>query len=373
MKQAYAPALEVRDGATVRKLRELPLPGKSLYEVGEKVKAGDTVLTAELPGDMSIIRIAERMGFEPEDILRGMKVKEGDVLEKGQLLCELKTFFGLFTSELRCPQAGVVEFFTEVNTHLGIRHASVPLQVDAYIDGTIVAVEEGKSVTIETKGTFVQGIFGVGGERQGVLFILPVANDALVTPEILKSIEVSLEGKILVGGFTYSNEALLLAKDLKIAAVVCGSIDADTLYEYVGYQIGVSITGDEDVPFSLIVTEGFGDLAISEKLVNLLKESEGKFASVNGATQVRAGATRPEIIVPSDQALDNLGGLEAKFLEVGARVRIIRVPNFGSFGTIIDLPASRMKVPSGAQVRVLKAKLDSGEEVFVPRANVEIV
>jgi hypothetical protein len=32
-----------------------------------------------------------------------------------------------------------------------------------------------------------------------------------------------------------------------------------------------------------------------------------------------------------------------------------------------------MVVDSGTEVRVLKAKLDDGEEVVVPRANVEII
>ena len=215
------------------------------------------------------------MGFEPEDVVEGMKINEGDSVEKGQLICELKTFFGLFTSELRSPQSGVVEFFTELNSHLGLRHESVPLKVDAYINGEIVEVEAGKSVTIETKGTIIQGIFGVGGEKQGELFMLPVAADELITPEILDSIDSSLSNKVVVGGFTYTIEALERAASLGVAAVVCGSIDADTLYQYVGYQIGVSITGDEDVPFTLIITEGFGDLAISEKVLKLLNKSKG--------------------------------------------------------------------------------------------------
>ena len=36
-------------------------------------------------------------------------------------------------------------------------------------------------------------------------------------------------------------------------------------------------------------------------------------------------------------------------------------------------PAEPVTIESGATVRVLKAKLDSGEEVLVPRANVEII
>ena len=38
-----------------------------------------------------------------------------------------------------------------------------------------------------------------------------------------------------------------------------------------------------------------------------------------------------------------------------------------------ELPAEPQEVPSRAQVRVLRAKLVSGEEVVVPRANVELL
>lgn len=373
MKQAYAPALEVRENTLIQKIRELPLPGKSLFKVGERVQAKDIVLTAELPGDMSIIRVAERMGFEADDVIYGMKVKEEDFLEKGQLICSLTTFFGLFTSELRCPEAGVVEFFTETNAHIGIRHKSMPLEVNAYIDGEIVAVEEGKSITIETTGTFVQGIFGVGGERQGEICILPIDRNQVVTSDIIEEVPKSLAGKILVGGISYDRSGLAAVAERGVEAVVCGSIDAQTLFEYVGREIGVSITGDEDVPCTVIVTEGFGSLEISERVLELLRGAEGKLASVNGATQVRAGATRPEIIIPKEYQADINYETEQKFLEIGARVRVIRVPNFGAFGEIVELPSDPMVVPSGAKVRVLKAKLENGKEVFVPRANVELV
>jgi hypothetical protein len=373
MKQAYAPALEVREKTIVRKLRELPLPGKSLFSVGQEVTSNDVVLTAELPGDMSIIRVAERMGFEADDVLYGMQVKEGQYLEKGQLICSLKTFFGLFTSELRCPEAGTVEFFTESNAHIGIRHQAVPLEVNAYIDGVVVEVEEGKSLTIETAGTFIQGIFGVGGERQGEIFMLPDEKIPCVNSEVIEQISESIEGKVLVGGVAYDTSGLDAVAQRGVAAVVCGSIDAPTLFEYVGHEIGVSITGDEKVPCTLIVTEGFGNLEISERVLQLLRGAQGELASVNGATQVRAGATRPEIIIPRAQEANTNYEIDQKFLELGARIRIIRVPNFGAFGEIIDLPSDPMAVPSGAKVRVLKARLENGQEVFVPRANVELV
>ena len=373
MKQAYAPALEVIKLTKVRKTRELPLEGKSLVTVGDNVSAKDTVLTANLPGDMSILRVSERMGFEATDVVEGMKVKVGDELAKGDLICSLKTFFGFFTTELKCPQAGKVEFFTELNSHLGIRHAPIPLEVDAYIDGKVVEIEEGKSITIESDATFIQGIFGVGGERQGEVYLLPIEPNKEVSASFLKSITDDLSSKILIGGQTYTNEALKVAGELNVNGVVCGSIDAETLFEYVGHEIGVSITGDEDVPFTLIITEGFGDLAISKRVLDLATECKGFTCSINGATQVRAGATRPEIIIPRKDNIDLASNSEQKFLEPGANIRIIRVPNFGAFGEITELPSAPEEIPTGAKVRVLRAKLENGEIVTVPRANVELV
>lgn len=60
-------------------------------------------------------------------------------------------------------------------------------------------------------------------------------------------------------------------------------------------------------------------------------------------------------------------------LQSGTPIRIIREPYFGRLGTVTGLPAQPQKVDSGAVVRVLNARLDDGEEVCVPRANVEII
>jgi hypothetical protein len=60
-------------------------------------------------------------------------------------------------------------------------------------------------------------------------------------------------------------------------------------------------------------------------------------------------------------------------LKIGTSIRVIREPYFGQLASVTGLPAQLMVVDSGTEVRVLKAKLDGGEEVVVPRANVEII
>jgi predicted ThiF/HesA family dinucleotide-utilizing enzyme len=375
MASAYTPGLLITRNHTIRKTRDLPLPGQAVVQVGDKVNYDTKVLEADLPGDLAILRLAERMGIDAIDVVSGLKVSEGDKVHKGDLLCEVKYFFGLARSEYRSQFDGTVEFFTENNGHLGIRHKSVPISIPAYISGEVVEVEPTKSVTIETKAAVIQGIFGVGGERNGIIVPIDVACDKIVDASIISNAQIP-KNAVLVGGSTFSIEALEEAAKHNVAGIITGSIDSETLAKFVGYEIGVSITGDEQVPFTLIVTEGFGLLPISSRIIEIMHELQGKEASINGATQVRAGAMRPEVIVPSANGVSESTRENNELsmqLSIGTRIRIIRVPYFGAFATVIELPEAPTKIESGAVVRVLKATLDNGSEVIVPRANVELI
>lgn len=374
MARAYTPGLEVVERTTVIRTRELPLPGRALVKVGERVTSQTPVLAAELPGELDIVRIADRLGLEPEQVRDGLKVKVGTAVQPGDVLCEVKSFFGLFHSDVRAARAGTVEFFTEANGHLGIRQPSVPFQVNAYVDGEIVEVDEGKSVNVSTEGALLQGIFGVGGERWGEIFPLAVGNSEVVRPHHLERYQGKLVGKVLVGGARFDQPALGMLAGEGVQAVMTGSIDAGTLRAFVGHEIGVSITGDENVPFTLIITEGFGTLPMSSRVMQLAERLAGRKASVNGATQVRAGAIRPEIVVPDTSGVNTSAPpLPEKVLDVGSRVRLIRVPYFGMFGQISALVHEPHVIETGACVRVAMVRLDDGREVVVPRANVELV
>jgi hypothetical protein len=84
---------------------------------------------------------------------------------------------------------------------------------------------------------------------------------------------------------------------------------------------------------------------------------------------------RPEIIVPGKpKNMDVKLKEESRgWIEIGDPVRIIREPYFGIIGTVTDLPSELQKIGSESHVRVLKVKIDGGEELTVPRANVEIL
>ncbi len=144
--------------------------------------------------------------------------------------------------------------------------------------------------------------------------------------------------------------------------------------EYLGHDIGVAITGHEDITTTLILTEGFGSIAMAARTFELLKSLEGRDVSINGATQIRAGVIRPEIIAPLDVKPDKVEEwAQGQILDVGTHIRVIREPYFGRLGEVTKLPAELVQVESGAVVRILEAKLNDGESVIVPRANVEII
>ncbi len=369
--QAYTPGLLVTPYTSLTRVRELPLSGMTLVKPGDRVEADTPVLAAELPGEVEIIRIADQLGLDAETIGPGLRIGVGQRVEKGDLLCEIKTFFGMFSNRLHSPVSGHVEFFTETNAHLGIRYDSHPITVDAYVSGVVLEVEDGKSVTVSTEGAFVQGIFGVGGERRGTILSLDCPLDAVINDRMLQGL--NLHHRVLVGGAAFSGEALRACAAGGVSAVITGSIDSATLGEFAGEEISVSVTGDEDVPFTLIITEGFGRLPLSHRVATLLQQLSGKACSVNGATQVRAGATRPEIIVPLETRLEGQTSETSAALAVGRRIRLIRMPHFGQFATIREMPGKPERVPSGAIVRVLRAEIDNGEVVTVPRSNVELV
>jgi hypothetical protein len=373
MAHAYTPGLKVSEKAVIRKERKLPLWGDVLVNKGDRVKAEDVVARALLPGPVHPKNLAGELGIPPSELKNALIVKKGESIKKGQVIARARVFFGLFKVEATSPIDGYLEDFSEITGQVILRENPIPVEVLAYLDGVVEEVIPREGVIIRTVAGLVQGIFGVGGEKIGTLKV------AVDSPyDILKSdrINENLKGAIVVGGRTADIDAINKAAEVGIKALVLGSVDDGVLREFVGYDIGVAITGNENLPFTLIITEGFGDLPMAERTFNLFKKFEGLKASANGATQIRAGVQRPEVIIfrkdvdPFEEVEDRL---ESGHLDIGTTVRIIRDPYFGEIGTVIDLPNEPIVIETESKVRVLKVRLMDGREVVIPRANVELI
>lgn len=371
MGSAYTPGLTVSGNIVVRRLRRLPIKGEVLVDVGQKVNPTDVVARAKLPGILQTIKLAEKLSVEPKEATNFFQLKVGDPIQQGQLIAETKGFMGWFKTSVTSDYTGTVEAISEISGHVLVREPSIPVDMTAYMSGVIAETMPEEGVIVETRGAMVQGIFGVGGERHGAIRVAVESPTQLLEASHIRPDDT---GKILVGGSGLTAEAIQRAVEVGALGLIAGGIRDVDLVKYLGYDIGVAITGQEPVTTTILVTEGFGELGMAERTFKLLKSIEGKTASLNGATQIRAGVIRPEVIVPLDEATEAHADSASAFeLKPGASIRVIREPYFGRIGTVTELPAQLMTVESGTEVRVLKARLENGEEVVVPRANVEII
>jgi hypothetical protein len=373
MGTAYTPGLTVSANTVILKTRRLPIKGEVLVQEGEVVQPDTVVARALLPGILQTVRVAQTLGIEPKQIHSVLKVKEGDTVEKDQIIAETKGFLGLFRGIAKSPVAGTVELISDVTGHVGVRQPPTVIDVNAYVQGRVVKILPQEGAVVETQGALIQGIFGVGGERRGTLRMLVSRPDETLTAQHIPN---DVAGQILVGGAAVEADAITRAAERGAVGIVAGGIRDTDLIRYLGRDIGVAITGSEDIPLSIILTEGFGAIQMATRTFRLLKSLEGKTASINGATQIRAGVIRPEIIVPLEDPShlpESPPAREAQTLNIGSTVRIIREPYFGRLGTVVELPPELMEIESGTHARVLKAELDDGTIAVVPRANVEII
>ncbi len=371
MAHAYTPGLKVTRLDWIRKVRRLPIKGEVVVQVGDQVKAEDVVARTELPGNVQPLNVAGLLSIPPEELPQVMLKKEGEAVKKDEVIAMSKGFFGLFKSTVTAPVDGVIESISKVTGQVILREPPIPVEVLAYIDGEVVEVLPDEGVVVQTKGSFIQGIFGIGGERIGTLRVAVTSPEEVLTVDHIRPDD---KDKIIVGGSFVTKDVLEKAVEVGACGIVVGGIDDENLRAFLGYDIGVAITGNEQKGITLILTEGFGKITMAHRTFDLLKDLEGKKASINGATQIRAGVIRPEVIVPlnTDEEPKREDTLK-EGLVVGSMVRVIREPYFGRIGKVVALPPELQVIETEAKVRVLELEFPNGERAIIPRANVEII
>ena len=373
MAHVYTPGLKVTEKTLVRKERRLPLKGEVLVQKKQTVNGEVIVARTSLPGNVTTVNVAGLLGVPAEDLNMMMTKKKGDSVKKDEPIALSKGFFGIFKSVVKSPIDGSIESVSEITGQVILREAPKPVVVSAYVDGLVTEIFPDEGVLIETEASLIQGIFGIGGETRGVITVVTKSsNDPLTTEDISED----CKDKIVVGGSIVDEPALKKARAVGAKGVVVGGIEDATLQKFLGYDIGVAITGHEKCGISVMVTEGFGRMRMAEHTFKLINTLVGKMASMNGSTQIRAGVIRPELIVPYDHKKDMKVEPTKKIeggLVIGSLVRIIREPNFGMIGKVTNLPVELRNIETESKVRILEVELENGKRVGLPRANVEII
>ena len=336
MAHSYTPGLTVTPRTLVARKRLLPIPGIVLVQEGESVSSDKVVARAELPGKVHVVNVVNLLGILPEDLKEFMVKREGDRVEQGQVLAENKPLLKWFKSTVLSPITGSVETISNSTGQVLLREPPRRLDLFSYVDGRVVEVIPGQGVRIETTCAFVQGIFGVGGETWGTLVMVATSPQQPLEAGQLTSEHA---GKIVIAGAFAGAEALQRAKAVGVKGLVVGGMHDKDLRVLLGYDLGVAITGTENIGFTLVLTEGFGRIPMASKTFELFQALNGRKASISGATQIRAGVIRPEILVPrgSEESFNaaDLSGPVREGAKIGDPVRVIREPFFGRIGEVV--------------------------------------
>lgn len=373
MAHAYTPGLRVTGYAVIRRERRLPLKGDVLVAVGAEVAADTVVARTELPGNVQTVNVAARLSLDPARVPGALIVPVGAATRKGDVIAEGKSLFGLVRQTATAPSDGTIESVSPITGQLILREPPIPVEIEAYVRGVVAEVLPGEGVVVEAAGALMQGIFGVGGETFGTLRMVAGSPDEELSAARLNA---DHRGAVVVGGSYVSYATLMRAREVGVAAVVVGGFDDRDLRELLGRDLGVAITGAEELGLTLVLTEGFGRIRMADRTWRLLAAHEGDQASVSGATQIRAGVMRPEIVIPLAAGAD--GGrrpvAESLGIEVGSLLRVIREPYFGRIARVVELPAELQPLETEARVRVMVVEFaDDHARVMVPRANVELI
>ena len=370
MSKSYTPGLKVLKHSKVSKERLLPLKGKVHVDINKQVKSDTIVASTEIPGNVQMVNMVNKLNIDPKQVLDCMLVDINEHVKKGQLIAKNKGLFGLFKTEVTSPIDGQIINVSKVTGQVVISEKPLPIEVDAYISGKISKIYEKEGVIVNSQGTFIQGIIGIGREQKGIIKLLVNKPDQDLD---LSSINSSLKNSIIVCGSYINYEIYKKAKDCGVKGIICGGVDYDVISKILGYSLGVAITGTEKTT-TLIITEGFGAINMALKTFNLLKDNDGKKASINGATQIRAGVLRPEIFIKSEDNINSKDFNEDDLIiSEGSVVRVIREPYFGKIGKITSLPFELMKMKSETKVRVAEVEFDDKSKEIIPRANLEVI
>jgi hypothetical protein len=369
----------VRDGV-LRIYRGLAADGEVLVEAGQRVAADEVVAIGRGAEATVTIDAAADLGVPPAEVVKGLTRETGSAVKAGEVLATARV--GLRKRELKAPEDGTLVAVDAVSGHFRFRPAGNKGELKAHVAGAVETIDGQRGVTIVTSGVRLNGIWGLGGETVGVLRVLTRRRDEDLAADAL---DAKAALAVVVAGRTASADALKKAAAAGVKAVIMGGIEQAELRAFVEGQGRTGprwYVGGPDwrlpspapmLPFTIVVTEGFGRLPMAPEVFETLLENDGREASLGGETRLRGGLSRPAIIIPTASRGDaRPTPAPAATIQAGTRVRLVDPDHLGLAGAVLQGPALR---PAGDGVlrEMIEVEIDGGGRRSLPLTNIEVL
>jgi len=386
-------ALRTMSDAVVRRIRRLVLSGEILVKPGDLIDP-ETVIGYNTSEECLHFL---RLDLDEDRLLAKPLKQVGDEVKRGEPVAYYMYFFGLGYREYVSPVNGTIVSLDTANGLLGIREH--PVMVKSGVYGKVDSVVPGHSVSVLSRGAWIEGTVGWGGQAHGELAVLASSAGEALDPSRLGP---HCRGKIVVAGGYAGERTLLAAYRHGAAGLVAGGVDrlagdefwalsaGMTYEEYAsrfysaGQEAQVADAGLDRVLMPVLALDGAGNVPMRAEAFELLKANDGRVACLDGAEPGGRDNGRPELLISLPWEDTSSGAVPGAGREPepdqvsfgivqGLRVRVIGGPYHGRTGQVVGEAPGEMVLETGLHVLGVQVALDTGQTVGVPLANLEAV
>lgn len=349
----FSPVTHFTAITTIRRRRFLPVPGRVLVRRGQKVAASEPIAEANLAPEHFLLDIARGLGVSAGKADIYIQRHAGDEVSEGDIVAGP---VGLGRRVVRAPKDGRIVVAGGGQVLMEI--ASPPFVLKAGIPGVVTELFENQGAEIETTGSIVQGVWGNGRIDTGLLNALARSAQDPLTPDRL---DVSQRGAVLLCGTCSDPASLAAAAEIPIRGLILASMDT------------ALIPVAQKMRYPIIVVEGLGNLPMNPVVYKLLSTSDRRDVAVNAEAWDRLGNNRPEVVIPLPTSSQLPLSVEVVQFTAGQKVRVIGALHKVLIGTLATVRPGISVLPNGARAPAADVKLETGENMIVPLANLEVV
>lgn len=352
MTQLFAKA-RITTIANIRRVQRLPANSVPRVLGKQTVKATEILAVGELIGRHRVVDVAAALEVNPKRVENLLVKSEGNMIDEDELLATRKRFL---KKRLRVKSPISGHIVRVENGQVLIEGERDRIEVEAALPGKILDIASGQHIVIETTGAQIQIAWGHGGLVWGTLKIL---DDDPSNAANTNRFNIEHRGAIIATALPLTEELIKEAADIHVKGII-GSSMSSTLVPLA-----------EEMEFPIGLTQGFGNLPMSERVLNLLKTYNERDIALDMGMAFDWREKRPEIIIPLSEQKPAPIDERDKGLSAGQRVRILQSPYLGEIGTVVDVPDGPRQVASGFWLDGAVIEMASGDSVFIPVANLE--
>lgn len=348
-----APVVHVLPMTRIRRHRLLPITGKVLVRKGQTVSALEVIGEANQNPKHVLLDIARGLGVSADEVDQHIQRNSGDLISEGDILAGP---VGWGKRVVRAPCSGKI--ILSGRGKLLVEQENLPQQVLAGLPGEVISLIPGRGAVIESVGALVQGVWGNGSIDVGLLRVLIKKVEDILSVEKL---DIDLRGSIVFGGYCGDEQVLRAAAELPLKGLILSSMSSTLL------------PLASELPFPIVVIEGFGLLPINSAAFNLLVTSDRREIALNAEESDVYTGQRPEafISLPVNQMVHE--PKDAAIFSPGQKVRVIRAPYQAQIGTLMSLKPGLDVLPNGIKTKAAEVELESSIRVKLPLANLEVL